>query len=320
MGGIICGLVQPPPSPQWHQVRDTPSASLRSDRRDLPSPCCRLRGSASPEPTPLVTIHTLLASARSGLDQSTTSGRRIQTCYVDHLCLISSRGAIFPGSHRSWLILLVIIYCSDFHKYNHHYVLFSVPLIDHAKKLFPICRSLTGEGARATLKCFENFHPEYQRLVFRSGTKVFDWQIPKEWNIKDAFIQHIDSNTQFARFSDSNLHVMGYSVPVDSVLDLAEFESRLYTQKDQPAWIPYVTSYYNKNWGFCLSQVEKESLPSGKYRVLKDSSLFDGELHISHAVLTGRTTDEIFFSSYICHPSMANNELSGPVILNAILD
>ena len=195
----------------------------------------------------------------------------------------------------------------------------SIALIDHAKKLFPVCRSLTGKGVRETLKYFEDFHSEYERLVFCTGRKVFDWEIPREWNIRDAYIQHIETGKKYAQFSASNLHVMGYSIPVDGIFELEELKAHIYTQKDQPEWIPYVTSFYKENWGFCLSQVEKDMLPKGKYRAVIDSSLEAGELHISHASLSGKCSEEIFFSSYVCHPSMANNELSGPVVLNAIL-
>ncbi len=196
----------------------------------------------------------------------------------------------------------------------------AVPLISHAKELFPICRSITGEGARSTLKYFEDFHTEYKRLVFKTGEKVFDWEVPKEWNINDAYLEHIESGKRFAQFSSSNLHILGYSTPIDKIMNFEEIQSKIFTYKDQPEWIPYVTSYYRENWGFCLSQVEKDTMPNGKYRVFIDSKLEDGELHISHALLEGSSKKEIFFSSYICHPSMANNELSGPVVLNAILD
>ena len=143
---------------------------------------------------------------------------------------------------------------------------------------------------------------------------------PKEWNIKDSFIEHVETGVKYASFLDCNLHVMGYSEPIDKILDLEILKKNIYTNLDQPDWIPYVTSYYKKNWGFCLSEAEKKSLPSGKYRVKIDSELKDGNLEISHALIKGKTNREIFFSSYVCHPSMANNELSGPVVLNYILD
>ena len=176
------------------------------------------------------------------------------------------------------------------------------PMIKWAKDLFPICRSLTGEGNRKTLKYFINLNPELKILKFKSGKKVFDWNIPNEWNIKDAYLQH-ESGKKFAEFKKKNLHLVGYSTPVNKTLNKKELLKRIFTQPDQPDVVPYVTSYYNKTWGFCMSEIEKNKLPNGKYKVFIDSSLKKGNLD----------------SSYICHPSMANNELSGPVLLNAIL-
>tara|TARA_Y100001933_G_scaffold6511_1_gene5909 strand:+ start:236 stop:1522 length:1287 start_codon:yes stop_codon:yes gene_type:complete len=196
----------------------------------------------------------------------------------------------------------------------------SFPLVDHAKNLFPICRSLTGKGVRLTLDYFEKYHTEYERIIFKSGVKVFDWEIPKEWNIQNAYLEHIESGQRFAEFRKSNLHVVGYSVPIDSVLTLDELDSKIFTQTDQPEWVPYVTSYYKEFWGFCMSHADKISMPKGNYRAFIDSTLENGELHMSSALLSGSSEKEVFFSSYICHPSMANNELSGPVVLNAILD
>ncbi len=196
----------------------------------------------------------------------------------------------------------------------------ALPLLSHAKYLFPICRSITGKGARDTLKYFENFHPEYKRIIFNSGTKVYDWEIPNEWNIKDAYLEHLETGKKYAQFKNSNLHIVGYSQPVNKIIDLEELKNKIFTQKEQPDLIPYVTSYYSVGWGFCMTDKEKNKLPKGKYRVFIDSSLVKGALDISHAYLKGSSKKEIFFSSYICHPSMANNELSGPVVLNAILD
>ena len=191
-------------------------------------------------------------------------------------------------------------------------------MIKWAKDLFPICRSLTGEGNRKTFKYFMKINPEFKWIKFNSGKKVFDWNIPNEWNIKDAYIQH-QSGKKFAEFKKLNLHLMGYSTPINKIISRKDLLKKIYTQKDQPSVVPYVTSYYNKNWGFCLSEKQKKLLPNGKYRVFIDSSLKKGKLEIIHSVLKGKKKKEIFFSSYICHPSMANNELSGPVLLNAIM-
>ena len=191
-------------------------------------------------------------------------------------------------------------------------------MIDWAKDLFPICRSITGEGARTTLKYFEKINPELKRLKFKSGTKVFDWKIPKEWNIRNAYIEH-ESGKKFANFKNNNLHVVGYSKPINVRITKKELIKKIHSIKNQPDAIPYVTSYYNEDWGFCMSENEKKKLPDGKYKVFIDSKFKKGFLDISHALIKGKSKKEIFFSSYICHPSMANNELSGPVLLNAIM-
>ena len=192
-------------------------------------------------------------------------------------------------------------------------------LIDHLKKLFPLCRSLTGEDTRATLKYFENFHKEFKRIKFKTGSKVFDWEIPKEWNIKDAYFEHIETGERYAEFKKNNLHIVGYSEPIDKEIDYDDLIKRIYTLKENINWIPYVTSYYKKYWGFCMRESERRSMKRGKYKVYIDSSLKDGTLDLSHAVLKGQISDEILISSYVCHPSMANNELSGPIVLNGLL-
>lgn len=148
---------------------------------------------------------------------------------------------------------------------------------------------------------------------------VFDWSVPQEWNVREAFIEHIDSGARFAQFSTSNLHLVGYSEPVDTVLPLEEIKNRIFTEPDQPEWVPYVTSYYNRTWGFCMSENEKSTLPDGDYRVVVDSDLRNGEILIGDAIFPGAERREIFFSTYICHPSMANNELSGPVLSTALM-
>ena len=191
-------------------------------------------------------------------------------------------------------------------------------MIKWMKDLFPICRSITGEGTRKTLSYFEKLNPEFKRIKFKTGKRVFDWVIPKEWNIKNSYIKH-SSGKKFAEFKKSNLHVVGYSKPVNITLSKKKLLKHIYTQKNQPTSIPYVTSYYKEAWGFCLSENEKKKLPNGNYKVFIDSKLKKGNLELSHAILKGKSKKEIFFSTYVCHPSMANNELSGPVLLNAIM-
>jgi len=192
------------------------------------------------------------------------------------------------------------------------------PMIKWAKDLFPICRSITGNGQRKTMKYFKKINPEFKTIKFKTGKRIYDWQIPKEWNIEDAYIQH-ESGRKFAEFKKNNLHIVGYSTPIDKVMSKKELLKYIYTQKDQPSAVPYVTSYYKKRWGFCMSENEKKKLLQGKYKVFIKSTLKKGTLDIYQASFKGKSQKEIFFSSYICHPSMANNELSGPVLLNALI-
>ena len=192
------------------------------------------------------------------------------------------------------------------------------PMLKWAKDLFPLCRSITGSGIQKSLRYFKKLNPEFKILKFKTGHKVFDWVIPKEWNIKDAYIEH-ESGKRFSKFKESNLNVVGYSIPVDFVISKKKLLKKIFTIKNQPDSIPYVTSYYDRNWGFCMSDKNKRKLPIGNYRVFIDSELKKGTLDLSHAIIKGKSKKEIFFSSYLCHPSMANNELSGPVVLNKLL-
>lgn len=185
-------------------------------------------------------------------------------------------------------------------------------MYDLMAKLFPICRSITGDGVRHTLKII-NEHIDLTLHEVKTGTKAFDWVVPKEWNIYDAYIMD-ESGNKIVDFADNNLHVVGYSTPVDQWMDLEELYGHLHTREDMPEAIPYVTSYYKEYWGFCLSQKQKERLAPGRYRVFIDSELKDGHLTYGECILPGETEEEIFLSTYICHPSMANNELSGPVL------
>ena len=192
------------------------------------------------------------------------------------------------------------------------------PMLKWAKDLFPLCRSLTGNGTAQTLRYFKKINIKFKIIQFKSGKKVFDWAIPKVWNIRNAYLEH-ESKKKYAEFKKCNLHVVGYSYPINKKISKKELIKNIFTQKNQPNSIPYVTSYYKKKWGFCMSEKQKQKLPSGMYRVLIDSDLKNGSMEIMHANLKGRKKNEIFFSSYVCHPSMANNELSGPVLLNALM-
>ena len=194
-----------------------------------------------------------------------------------------------------------------------------INMIKWIHDLFPIYRTITGLGIKKTLEYFEKINPELKRIKFKSGTKVFDWRIPNEWKIEDAFIQHVKSGKKFAEFNKNNLHVVGYSTPMNTIMDKKKLMKYLHTSKKRKKAIPYVTSYYKKNWGFCISENQIKKLPPGKYKVYINSNLHKGHMDISHALLKGKSKKEILFTSYCCHPSMANNELSGPVLLNGIM-
>jgi aminopeptidase-like protein len=180
------------------------------------------------------------------------------------------------------------------------------------KKLFPICRSITGDGVRETLRIIKEIIPLDIRDV-PSGTKVFDWVVPDEWNVYDAYVKD-ESGEHIIDFKKCNLHLVGYSVPFEGRISLAELKEHLYTLPEQPELIPYVTSYYKKHWGFCLKHNQYKTLKEGTYEVKIDSSLEPGSLTYGELVIEGQSEKEVLLSTYICHPSMANNELSGPAV------
>jgi aminopeptidase-like protein len=188
---------------------------------------------------------------------------------------------------------------------------------DFATKLFPICRSITGDGIRLTLQNIGEHIPALVVHSVPSGTKCFDWAVPPEWNITEAYIED-ESGRRVVDFADHNLHVVGYSTPVDDWLDLEDLQPHLYSLPAQPDAIPYVTSYYASRWGFCLSERQRSALRPGRYHVVIRSSLEPGQLNYGEALIEGETSDEVLLSTYCCHPSMGNNELSGPVVTTAL--
>jgi aminopeptidase-like protein len=179
-------------------------------------------------------------------------------------------------------------------------------------RLWPICRSITGNGLRQSIDILQEIVPLVKHEI-PSGTKVFDWTIPKEWNIHNAFIICPDGK-KIAQFTDNNLHVVNYSIPINKKLNWEELQPHLHHIPELPDAIPYMTTYYKENWGFCITHTEWKSLPrDGEYQVVIESTLEPGHLTWAECVLPGETKEEILFSTYLCHPSMANNELSGPL-------
>jgi len=184
-------------------------------------------------------------------------------------------------------------------------------------ELWPITRSITGPGFRESLEILQQDIPLEIESV-PSGTEVFDWEIPPEWRIHEAKLTGPDGEI-YANLGETNLAVVNYSEPVDQRLTLDELDSHLYTLPDHPEAIPYVTSYYERNWGFCLAHNTYESLPEGEYHAYIDSELdHEGRLNYGHTVLEGESDREVLLSTYLCHPSLANNELSGPLVMASL--
>ena len=188
---------------------------------------------------------------------------------------------------------------------------------DLASELFPFPRSITGDGVRQTLAVIAKQLPRLKLHEVPTGTQAFDWQVPEEWNITGGQLTAPDG-LRIADFEASNLHVVGYSEPVHASLSLQELQEHLHSDSELPDAVPYVTSYYKRTWGFCIRDDVRRSLPDGTYQVHIDSSLKVGSLTYGELVLPGATPAEVLLSTYICHPSLANNELSGPVVLTAV--
>src|SRR5258708_5834825 len=183
-------------------------------------------------------------------------------------------------------------------------------------ELYPICRSITGDGVRKTLNLILE-HIPLTVCEVPSGLRVFDWTVPLEWNIRDAYIKN-SAGERVVDFRTSNLHVVSYSVPVHARLGLPELREHLFSDPRQPDWIPYRTSYYNPTWGFCLPHHQLLTLPEDEYEVYIDSSLEPGHLTYGELLLRGRSSDEVLISCHVCHPSLCNDNLSGIAVASAL--
>ncbi len=185
-------------------------------------------------------------------------------------------------------------------------------------RLYPICRSITGAGVRDTLAILRERLPLVVHEV-PSGTPVFDWTVPREWNVRDAWLRPVGGQ-KIADFRRSNLHLVSYSVPVRATLSLAELRPHLHSLPEHPDWIPYRTSYYQADWGFCLPHRVLDALREGDYEVEIDSSLHDGSLTYGELALPGESDEEILFSCHVCHPSLANDNLASIAVASELAE
>ena len=186
-------------------------------------------------------------------------------------------------------------------------------MYDLAGKLYPICRSITGNGVRQTLRILQEEIPGLTMHEVPSGTQVFDWTVPREWNIRGGYIEN-SRGERILDFAENNLHIMGYSIPVDRYVSREELLSYIYVEEKQPDAIPYVTSYYTERFGFCMTKNQRDGLAEDTYHMVIDSTLKEGSLTYGELLIPGISEEEVLVSTYVCHPSMANNALSGPVV------
>ena len=184
-------------------------------------------------------------------------------------------------------------------------------------ELYPICRSITGDGVRRTLEIVERELGGLEVSEVPTGTQVLDWTVPREWNVRDAWVADA-AGRRVIDFQASNLHLVSYSAPVRATLSLAELKEHLFTLPDQPDWVPYRTSYYAERWGFCASQRLVDSLPDGDYEVCVDTTLADGHLTYGEHLVEGQTDEEVLVSCHVCHPSLANDNLSGIAVASRL--
>lgn len=194
-------------------------------------------------------------------------------------------------------------------------------MYDLVRELYPICRSITGNGVRQTLQLIGSaLGPELPLQISEipSGTDVLDWTVPKEWNIRGGWIQRL-SGERVIDFERNNLHVLNYSTPVRQRISRAELEPHLYSLPDHPDWVPYRTSYYAERWGFCLSQRQRESLTDAEYDICIDSTLEPGHVTYAECVIPGQSTHEIVLTTHVCHPSLCNDNLSGISVATFLL-
>ena len=193
------------------------------------------------------------------------------------------------------------------------------------KDVFPLNTSITGKGNKKFLRIIKKHFPRLKIFKINSGKQVFDWKIPPEWNIKTAYVLD-KNNKKIINFKDHNLHIVGYSVPINKVLTKKGLLKKLHSLKDQPNAIPYVTSYYTKDWGFCITHKQKKTIikkynNNDKFKVvIKSNHNYRGQLCFGEYLIPGKSKSEILISTYICHPSMANNELSGPIVSMSLID
>lgn len=205
---------------------------------------------------------------------------------------------------------------TEFNEIKSQKELISDELYQLMTELYPICRSITGDGVRKTHKIISTYVP-LKTYEIPSGEKVFDWVIPKEWNINDAYVIDPQGN-KIIDFKKSNLHILNYSIPINKKITLEELKTHLHTLPNQPDVIPYLTTYYNEDWGFCITHNQLLELKEGEYHVVIDTTLQNGSLTYSEYFLKGKTSHEVIISCYTCHPSLCNDNLSG-VVLTALL-